>query len=60
MDIKFTIFSFIAFILIINAIIMVANFFGVSFAVYGPYVLWIIALGIFYMILPNSKSVFSN
>jgi len=39
---------------------MVANFFGVSFAVYGPYVLWIIALGIFYMILPNSKSVFSN
>ena len=54
MDIKFTIFSFIAFILIINAIFMVANFFGVSFAVYGPYVLWIIALVKFYIILPNT------
>jgi len=62
MNIKFTIFSIIAFILIFNAITMIASFFGISFAVYGPYLLWIVALAIFYVILPKPriKSIFAN
>lgn len=41
---------------------MIANFFNVSFAIYGPYLLWIVALAIFYVILPKPriKSIFAN
>jgi hypothetical protein len=62
MNIKFTIFSIIALILILNIITMIANFFNVSFAIYGPYLLWIVALAIFYVILPKPriKSIFAN
>jgi hypothetical protein len=38
---------------------MVMNFLGVSFASYGFYLLWFIALIIFYFILPKKRTHFS-
>ena len=47
-------------ICIITAVLTTAfTFFGVGFEIYGNYLLWFIALAIFYFILPVRKAVFS-
>ena len=47
-------------LIIINMFIsLIFNFLGISFSSYGNYLLWIMALGIFYLVLPSGKdSVF--
>jgi hypothetical protein len=47
-------------VIIINMLVsLVFNFLGIEFSSYGNYLLWIMALGIFYMVLPSGKdSVF--
>ncbi len=43
-------------IMFLTPIIMaIFTFFGVPFATYANYVLWMIALGIFYVIIPFTK-----
>ena len=37
----------------------ISKFFDISFQAYGPYILWFLALGVLYNILPsNRKSIF--
>lgn len=46
-------------IVMIMLISLVFNFLGIEFASYGNYLLWLIALVVFYIVLPsNSSSVF--
>ncbi len=35
---------------------LVFNFLGIEFASYGNYLLWLIALVIFYIVLPSNES----
>ena len=43
-------------VIIINMLVsLVFNFLGIEFSSYGNYLLWIMALGIFYMVLPSGK-----
>lgn len=38
---------------------LIFNFLGIEFESYGNYLLWVIALGIFYIVLPSGeKSLF--
>jgi hypothetical protein len=47
-------------LIIINMLIsLIFNFLGIEFSSYGNYLLWIMALVIFYLVLPSGKdSVF--
>jgi hypothetical protein len=43
-------------LIILNMLIsLIFNFLGIEFASYGNYLLWIMALGIFYIVLPSGK-----
>tara|TARA_Y100000389_G_scaffold161491_2_gene163964 strand:- start:2287 stop:2487 length:201 start_codon:yes stop_codon:yes gene_type:complete len=60
---KFPVFLFIILFIIgtLMAITAIANFFKVSLSSYIPYIAWIIALGIFSLILPKkSGELFLN
>jgi len=37
---------------------LVFNFLGIQFATYGNYLLWVIALVVFYVVLPSGKDSF--
>jgi hypothetical protein len=42
-------------VIIMNMLIgLIFNFLGIEFATYGNYLLWIMALAIFYAVLPSS------
>lgn len=57
-QLAYTIISTLVFVLIITTMF---SFFGVGFDMYGNYLLWIIALILFYTILPSKiKSVFDE
>lgn len=57
-QLAYTIISTLVFVLIVTTMF---SFFGVGFDVYGNYLLWIIALILFYTILPTKiKSVFDK
>lgn len=57
-QLAYTIISTLVFVLIITTLF---SFFGVGFDMYGNYLLWIIALILFYTILPAKiKSVFDQ
>lgn len=57
-QLAYTIISTLVFVLIITTMF---SFFGVGFDMYGNYLLWIIALILFYTILPAKiKSVFDE
>jgi hypothetical protein len=43
----------ISFVLLIAVLTTIFNFFGIGFATYGNYLLWVIALTIFFLILPK-------
>jgi hypothetical protein len=46
-------------IITVTVFSVVLNFLGVDFATYGNYLLWFIALGIFYLVLPsNDDNIF--
>ena len=43
-------------LIIINMLIsLIFNFLGIEFSSYGNYLLWIMALVIFYVVLPSGK-----
>jgi hypothetical protein len=42
-------------VLIVNIAALLFNFFGINFSSYSNYLLWIIALIIFFMLLPKNK-----
>ena len=50
-------FKMISSIVIILVVLLagsaIANFFDISFAAYGPYLVWFVALAIFFVILPD-------
>lgn len=47
-------------ILMTFTISIIFNFFGIEFESYGNYLLWFIALAVFYMILPSGeKNIFN-
>ena len=42
-------------------IVAIFNFFGVPFETYANYIFWMLALGIFYTIMPESRvSIFAD
>ena len=42
-------------IIVMNMLVsLVFNFLGIEFAIYGNYLLWVVALAIFYAVLPSS------
>ena len=43
-------------ILMTSVIGILFNFFGVEFSSYGNYLLWFIALALFYMVLPSGET----
>jgi hypothetical protein len=44
-------------LIIINMLIsLIFNFLGIEFSSYGNYLLWIMALLIFYLVLPSGKN----
>ena len=51
----------IAFSLILYFFYVIFDLLGISINIYGNYLIWIIAMGVFYLTLPknNSDSVFS-
>ena len=50
--IVYNIFSIIGFILLLGVVQLILNFFSISFVDYSTYLFWIIALLIFYAVLP--------
>ena len=50
-------FSIIFFLYILT---LIFKFFSISFSIYGIYLLWFIAICIFYYILPDSKTLVFN
>jgi hypothetical protein len=49
------IYLLIFFVLLIMVLTTIFNFFGIGISIYGNYLLWIIALAIFYFILPKTS-----
>ena len=39
--------------IVVTAGSAIANFFDISFEAFGPYLVWFIAIAIFYFVLPN-------
>ena len=44
----------IVMLVIISGLSAIATFFNIGFQTYGPYIVWFVALGLFYFILPKS------
>ena len=51
-----TLYILFAIILLVTIISTLFNFLGVNFAAYGNYLIWLIALVIFFYILPKRKN----
>lgn len=56
MDFKRLLYSIIGIALFFMILTSIFSFFGIGFDVYGNYMLWIIAIIIFYTILPQQGS----
>ena len=56
MDFKRLLYSIIGIALFFMILTSIFSFFGIGFDVYGNYMLWIIAITIFYTILPQQGS----
>lgn len=55
------VYSIISIILMLSVGTAIGKFFGIEFSGYGPYLMWFIAIAIFYGILPDKRgSIFSN
>lgn len=55
------VYSLISIILILTVGTAIGNFFGIDFNTFGPYLMWFIAIALFYGILPAQRgSIFSN
>ena len=52
--------TFFSIIFILYIFTLIFNFLSISFSVYGIYLLWFIAICIFYYILPDSKTLIFN
>jgi hypothetical protein len=48
-------YTLIGIIVLTYVLSVLFNFLGIDFATYGNYLLWLIALIIFFMVLPRSK-----
>lgn len=57
MNILYIIFGIILMIFTINIFF---NFYGIEFESYGNYLLWFIALAVFYVVLPSSETNIFN
>ena len=56
MSIMSVVYTLIGVIILTYILTVLFNFLGVDFAFYGNYLLWLIALIIFFMVLPASKT----
>jgi hypothetical protein len=56
MSIKTFLYILLSIIILVSVSATIFNFIGVDFSEYGNYLMWIIALIIFYMVLPKSQS----
>ncbi len=52
------IYMIISIILLVNIVAVLFNFLGVSFSSYGNYLVWFIAVVVFYFILPKKSGLF--
>lgn len=55
---KKAIFSIIGVVAFYYVASMILDFFDVSFSTYMPYLLWLVALVVMYVVLPKSREVF--
>ena len=61
MQIPRIVYSIISIMLMLSVGTAIGTFFGINFNAYGPYLMWFIAIAIFYGILPEQRcSIFSN
>lgn len=58
MSFKKNMYMIISIIILINIITTIFNFIGIDFSSYGNYLTWIIALIVFFFILPKKKGLF--
>lgn len=58
MSFKKNMYMIISIIILINIITTIFNFIGFDFSSYGNYLIWIVAVIIFFFILPKKKGVF--
>ena len=56
MSIKTFLYLLLSIIILVTVSATIFNFIGVDFSSYGNYLMWIVALIIFYMVLPKSQS----
>lgn len=58
MSFKNNMYMIISLIILINVISSIFNFIGIDFSSYGNYLTWIIAVIIFFFILPKKRGLF--
>ena len=56
MSIKTFLYLLLSIVILVSVSATIFNFIGVDFSDYGNYLMWIIALIIFYIVLPESQS----
>ena len=56
MPIKTFLYLLLSIVILVSVSATIFNFIGVDFSDYGNYLMWIIALIIFYIVLPESQS----
>lgn len=52
--------TLIGIIILVNVTTMIFNFFDIGFEIYGMYLIFIIALALFYAFLPKNATIFDN
>lgn len=55
MSIMYIIYTLLGIIILTYILSVLFNFLGIDFSTYGNYLLWVIALIIFFMVLPSNK-----
>ncbi len=58
MSLKTNVYMGISVILLVNIVALLFNFLGVKFSSYGNYLVWFVALVIFYFVLPKKSGLF--
>lgn len=58
MSFKTNIYMIISIIILVNIVSLLFNFLGVNFSSYGNYLVWFIAVVVFYFILPKKTGLF--
>ena len=58
MSFKTNIYMIISIIILVNIVSLFFNFLGVIFSSYGNYLVWFIAVVVFYFILPKKTGLF--